>query len=260
MLRYHLFPQLGDRALTALTKAVMLDWVRTLPSRTRADSPEPLASRTVHHIASTAKRLLSEAVDRELLAVNPCAWRPKRDLPPKRDKVAGKRNHSGFAGREVWQLLHDDRVPQDRQVMYALDFLTGMRPGEMAARRWRDLDTTTTPLMRLDVASAFNSRHYREKATKTNVEKIIPVHPMLAEMLRAWFTSGWKAFIGRKPTPDDLIVPREQGGQRTNTHSNKRFQADLARLGLRGGARTTRLGRRSGPSPSRVARRAASWT
>ncbi len=235
MLRYHLFPQLGDVPIAGLTKAGMLDWVRALPSRTRTESLEPLAPRTVHHIAGTVKRLLAEAVDRELIAVNPCAWRPKRDLPAKRDKVAGKRNHSGFAGWEVWHLLLDERVPQDRRVMYALDFLTGMRPGEVAARRWRDLDTTTTPLMRLDVASAFNSRHYREKATKTNVEKIVPVHPMLAEALRAWFTSGWEAFMGRKPTPDDLIVPREQGGQRTNTHSNKRFQADLERLGLRGG-------------------------
>ncbi len=235
MLRYHLFPQLGDVELASLTKAGMLDWVRALPSRSRADSSETLAPRTVHHVAGTAKRLLAEAVDRELLAVNPCAWRPKRDLPAKRDKVVGKRNHSGFAGWEVWMLTHDQAVPLDRRVMYALDFLTGMRPGEVAARRWKDFDTTAEPLWRLDVASAFNSRHYLEKATKTNVEKIVPVHPLLAELLREWFTSGWEAFMGRAPTSEDLIVPREQGGQRTNTHSNKRFQSDLERLGLRGG-------------------------
>ena len=235
MLRYHLFPQLGDAPIAALTKAGMLDWVRALPSRPRSNAPEPLAPRTVHHIAGTVKRLLAEAVDRELLAANPCAWRPKRDLPPKRDKVAGKRNHSGFTAGEVWQLLHDERIPEDRRVMYGLDFLTGMRPGEVAARRWKDLDTTMTPLWRLDVGTAFNSRHYVEKCTKTNVEKIIPVHPLLAEILRTWYATGWEAFMGRPPKPEDLVVPREQGGQRTNTHSNKRFQADLERLGLRGG-------------------------
>ncbi len=41
--------------------------------------------------------------------------------------------------------------------------------------------------------------------------------------------------MGRTPTPEDLVVPREQGGQRTNTHSNKRFQSDLRKLGLREG-------------------------
>jgi integrase len=30
--------------------------------------------------------------------------------------------------------------------MHGFDFCTGMRPGEVAARRWRDLDTTMTPL------------------------------------------------------------------------------------------------------------------
>ncbi len=117
----------------------------------------------------------------------------------------------------------------------AVEFQNPARDSAIAARRWRDLDTTTAPLWRLDVGTAYDSRHYAEKSTKTNVEKIAPVHPELAELLRTWYASGWQAFMGRAPEPDDLVVPREQGGLRTNTHSNKRFQADLRRLGLRGG-------------------------
>jgi integrase len=234
-LRYHVFPVLGDVPLRALTRTQTLEWVRSLPSRTTQRSGERLSSRSCHHVAGTLKRLMAEAVDRELIEVSPCVWRAKRDLPKKRDKTIGKRNHSGFAGWEVQQFLHDERIDLDRRVMYGLDFLTGMRPGEVAARRWKDLDTTVAPLWRLDVGTAFESRHGVEKATKTDVEKIIPVHPELAELLRGWYATGWKEFMGRNPTPEDLLVPRAGGGPRPNYHSYKAFQGDVARLGLREG-------------------------
>lgn len=235
MLRHHLFPQLGAVPITAVTKTTMIEWVRSLPTRKRVDADEVLAPRTVNHIANTVKRMFDEAVDRDVIAGTPCAWRPKRDLPPRQDKDPARRGAANFSAAEVWCLTHDPRIPQDRRVMYALDFLTGMRPGEVAARRWRDLDTSTAPLWLLRVGTQFNSRSYSERRSLTNVEKIVPVHPLLAEALRAWFQGGWEAFMGRAPTPDDLVVPREQGGQRTNTHSNKRFKADMERLGLRGG-------------------------
>jgi hypothetical protein len=123
----------------------------------------------------------------------------------------------------------------DRRVLHGLDFLTGMRPGEVAARRWRDLDTTTTPLWPLDVGTAYESRCGIEKPTKTLVERIVPVHPLLAELLRTWYRGDWQAFMGRPPTPEDLIVPRAEGGSRPNGHTCKGFRADLHRLGLREG-------------------------
>lgn len=234
-LRYHFFPQLGDLPLAGVTREAVLDWVRSLQGRPRADGDGPLAPRTVHHIAGTVRRMFAEAVDAGRIPSSPCTWRAKRDLPRKVDKVAGKRNRSGFDGWEVHALVTDARIPLDRRVMWAFDFLTGMRPGEVAVRRWKDLDTTTTPLWRLEVATAYNSRHYVEKSTKTNVEKIVPLHPLLADLLRVWFAGGWKEHMGRAPKPDDLIIPREQGGPRTTSHSNKRFQGDLDKLGLRGG-------------------------
>ncbi len=67
------------------------------------------------------------------------------------------------------------------------------------------------------------------------MEKIIPVHPELAELLRHWFAEGWQEFMGRAPEADDLIVPRPSGGLRTNGYSYKGFRADLELFGLRGG-------------------------
>jgi integrase len=231
-LRYHAFPDLGNTPIAALTRSAMLEWVRALPSRRTENTDEPLSPRYVHHVAGTVKRLLEEAVDAALIPENPCRWKARRDLPAKRDKKGGKRNQGGLEPAEVWRVIHDNRIAEDRRVMYALDLLTGMRPGEVAARRWRDLDTTTAPLWRLHVGTAINSRDSSEKSTKTDVEKVVPIHPLLAGVLRQWHADGWARFQGRPPQPDDWILPREEGGVRTNGHSNKRWQADLRRIGL----------------------------
>lgn len=111
-------------------------------------------------------------------------------------------------------LVRLPRIPEERRVLYALEFLTGMRPGEAAVRRWRDLDRTATPLWRLHVETAWNSHLRREKTTKTLVERVAPVRT--------------------RPTEDDLIVSGDRGGPRSNSHSNTQFKADVELLGLRG--------------------------
>jgi len=42
-------------------------------------------------------------------------------------------------------LLSADAVPEDRRVLYALLFLLGVRFGEAAGLRWRDLDGRQEP-------------------------------------------------------------------------------------------------------------------
>jgi hypothetical protein len=62
------------------------------------------------------------------------------------------------------------------------------------------------PLGKLLVARSYNSRTGREKNTKTEAVKHVPVHPTLAAMLAEWKLGGWPELIGRAPGPDDLIV------------------------------------------------------
>ena len=238
-LRYHVFPTLGDVPLRSLTKAQMIAWVRTLPGRKRLDTGEPISSRYVHHIAGTMRRLLQEAADTDLIAVSPCAWRAKRDLPAKRDVNPEKRSKGGFEGWEVHELISDPAIAWDRRVLWAFAFLTGARPGEVAARRWRDV-TLADPaslgvLGRIEVHTAWNSRVHIEKSTKTDVSKVIPIHPLLDAALRAWRDEGWAWYVGRAPEPEDLVVPSETGRIRNSSQTNKRFQGDVAKLALRGG-------------------------
>ena len=131
-------------------------------------------------------------------------------------------------------LTTDPRLPEDRRLLYLLRFVGGgLRPSSEANLRWRDLDRTTRPLWRLTASSAFDSAARLEKpTTKTGVNYTVPVHPVLQRALEAWWTEGWQRFIGRAPTPDDLILPRQDATQRRVNVSLEMFYADLQAVGL----------------------------
>jgi integrase len=191
-----------------------------------------LAPRTIRNVYDALRRALDEAVLRELLPANPCA--PVRGkVPTIVDKSPDARETWICTRAEVWALLTDSRVNAVRRVVYAIEFLTGCRPGEMAALTWRDLDDSTTPLWRLTIRRAVKSVSRRIGQTKTLAVKPVPVHPRLAEVLAAWRDTGWTAFVGRAPTPSDLIVPNQAGTPRSVQRGNRDFKRDLAKLGFR---------------------------
>jgi integrase len=138
----------------------------------------------------------------------------------------------GFTADEVQRMISDPRIPADRRVLYALEFLTGQRTGEAAARRWRDWDRDRQPLGAITVDTSYSTRAKTEKATKTKVRRTIPVHPVLAMMLAEWHAIGWLEFVGRAPEPGDLIAPLATGEHRPSHTSWRDFRRDLEALGL----------------------------
>lgn len=227
-LEHHVAPVLGRVRLRDLEAAQVLDLVRALPTRLAATgSGERLSPSTVCKIAGTLRLCLRDAAKRGLIQASPCNW-DASDLPERGPPDVGE----GFTEEEVTILVTDDRIPQARRVLYALEFLTGMRTGEAAARRWRDWDRSKRPLGALKVESAWSTRRGLEKETKTRVRRTIPVHPVLAELLEGWRGAGWAEFQGRHPGAEDLIVPGEDGQPRSNNVSWRLFQEDLALLEL----------------------------
>jgi integrase len=135
----------------------------------------------------------------------------------------------GFLGLdELGALLTDARVPPLRRVAYALEFLTGLRPGEVAALRVADVDLHFPPAGRILVARAWSGDNKVEGPTKTKVAKVVPVHPGLWRVLRTGARRGGSACL-----PSNLLVPAPRGGHRMASQTNQEFQVDLARLGLR---------------------------
>jgi integrase len=116
-----------------------------------------------------------------------------RDLSRRRsdDKDPEWRNEAVFTREVIETIISDARIPSDRQVVYALELLAGVRPGEAAALRWRHYDPMIRPLGKLLVAKSYNTRKNREKSTKTDAVKHVPVHPVLVAMLAEWKLGGW---------------------------------------------------------------------
>ena len=227
-LRFHLH-ELRDRALRDVTKGETLTWARSLAGKT-GEHGKPLAAATIKKITSTVKMLFKEAVKRDLIAVTPCVW-DAADLP--RKTTSSRSREGGFTAEDVARFMYDERVPEDRRVLYAMEFLTGMRTGEAAIRRWKDWEPKFKgDLGRLVAATAYSTEHRIEKGTKTEIEKWLPVHPALHELLVAWKREGWSRMFGRTPGPDDLIVPGEKGGPRNNGNSWARWARDLEALGV----------------------------
>ena len=169
----------------------------------------------------------------------------ERQLGPLSDKDPEWRAGAVFTREEAITIISTPLISPDRQMVYALELLAGVRPGEGAGLRWRHYDPTIEPLGRLLVAVSYNTRKHREKDTKTGSVRHVPVHPTLAAMLAEWKLSGWAEMMGRSPEPDDLIVPlppeaaarrrtREGEAFRGHDYSGKRWrQEDLPALGWR---------------------------
>jgi integrase len=232
-LRLHAFPEIGLVPLESMTRAMMLGYARSLAGRHRVDGSRGLSSRTVKNIADSVKSVFTDAVEDGLIGSNPCVWNARKHLPANRDVDPLRRVNGFFTVEEVRALVRASTIAPARRMAYAIEFLTGMRPGEVAALRVGDVDLAFPPAGRVVVARAWSSDNRIEGTTKTKVTKVVPIHPALGKMLKGWLDHGFQNAFGRAPTPGDLVVAAPRGGHRMASQTNREFQADLARLGLR---------------------------
>jgi integrase len=191
-----------------------------------------LAPRSVANIWGTAHKLFADAVVQELLIGNPMVL-PDNEYPRRVDADKTWRKTAVFSRVEAEQLIAHDDIDEDHRVAYALSLLGGLREGEVGDRRWRDYDADAEPLGRLSVHSSYTRHNKAEKGTKTDAPREVPVHPELAAILARWKLAGWAKTFGRKPGPDDFIVPNRRGRHLNDNNIRKSMQKDLALLGMR---------------------------
>lgn len=232
-LRLHAFPEFGGEPLASITLARMLQYVRSLRSRSRVDGTRELSSRTVKNIADSVRAVFADAVEDGLVRTSPCTWNARKHLPRIVDTDPLRRMNGCLPLGELRRLLSSRKVPRLRRTAYALEFLTGMRPGEVAALRVRDIELDAERGGRIIVRRAWSSDARVEGPTKTRVVKLVPIHPYLHACLLAWVRNGFASVFDRVPIADDLVVPAPRGGHRMASQTNREFRLDLDRLGLR---------------------------
>ena len=241
----HIIPALGKGTGSASCgRSFVREFIESLKDKrklgnmrkdgTRVPTDELLAPKTIRAIYFTLSGMLADAVADELLASNPCVLKPG-ELPGKVDKNRTWRRTAVFNRDEVEAIISAaaDKMPEDRRVLCALLFLGATRFGEASALTLRDYDPACSPLGKLVIERSYSSQAREVKATKTDNPREMPVHPTLAKILAAWKLDGFERLTGRKPQPDDLIVPSRRGKHRNANHMLRRFHEDLARLGLR---------------------------
>jgi integrase len=237
-LRHHVLDVIGDMPIADVRPKHIADLCHRWRHETK------LAQRTVYNVYSSVCAMFRDAAIEGVVEQTPCIL-TNAQLGPLVDKDPEWRDGSQFTREEAETLVSDERIPLDRRVYYAFMLLAGMRPGEIAALRWRHFDSTVQPLGKLTVALAHNTRKNRTKGTKTGAVRHVPVHPTLAAMLAEWKLSGWAAMTGRAHESDDLVLPlppeaaearRSRKGEpfRTDDYAGKRWrEEDLPMLGWR---------------------------
>lgn len=227
-LKKHVLPVIGAELLVNVTPGR----VRELVQGWR-DAGE-LAPRTIRNIFWAMSRMFADAVAAEprLLEESPCVLQ-LGDRPVIRDKDRRWRKTAVFTRPEAEQLFSDARLPLDHRILWALGFLAGLRLGEVAALRWRDLDDVREPLACLSISSSYSRLNGEEKSTKTDVTREVPVHPALAAILAAWKQSGWNELFGRTPLDEDLVLPNRAHRFLNDNNVTDTRTADFGKLGLR---------------------------
>ncbi|MDQ3223666.1 MAG: site-specific integrase, partial [Gemmatimonadota bacterium] len=224
-IRKHVIPRLGAMRLEDIEVRHIVALVRDL----KADE---LAPRTIRHVVGDLSGVMREAVIDKLVDRNPCELLRRSDLPPIKDADPRWRASALYTREEVEALLLDPRIALSRRIDYAVAALTGARSGERVALRWKHWDRDRKPLGCLTFEASFSENLKREKGTKTDVPRHVPVHPLLALLLGEWEREGWPADNGHAPGPEDLLLPYN-GTHRTHSVMWKGLQRDLVTLGLR---------------------------
>src|SRR5262249_54988120 len=159
-LKHHVFPVIGHVPIAE----VRADQVRDLIKGMRKAKTH--APKTVHNVYGVIRAMYREAILAGLLSVSPCILK-RPELGEAVDADAEWRPTAKFSGEERVTLISDERIPQDRRVLYALEGVARLRHGEAAGLRWRHVDTASKPLWGIVVATSYDTGRTKTKRTRT---------------------------------------------------------------------------------------------
>lgn len=223
----YVLPTLGRMELSAVKATDILDVLLSMRKQGLSKrTAKGCAPRTVLKVWKVVKVFFKRAVIDDKITANPALKVDAAKLPSaNEDHSPTWRDGAVFDAEEAAVLIHDERLPIERRVFYALLFYTGARFGEISALTVGSYKRGPATTGKLTIDKSFQSRSGKVKGTKTGTKRYVPVHAELAQILREW--------IPETAQPDDLIVPDVYGHNQRQQIVYKQWRRDLKIVGLR---------------------------
>jgi integrase len=194
-LRLHVLPELGEMELSKLTPSMLRAWLSKLSTRTLKNGKD-FASGSVSQAYRTLNRVLTAAVDDELIARNPL-----RGVKPPQAKS------------ETMKFLDHDEVAtlaasiDDRYRAFVLiGAYCGLRAGELMALRKPNVDLLHRTITVVEQVRAEGGHHLVSPPKTAAGRRSVAIPAIVAEALE--FHLGLYA----EPGKDGIVFPAPAGG------------------------------------------------
>lgn len=224
----HVLPRIGDRVLKDVTAPVLNKLYEGLLLDGKKNAPGGLSAKTVRYIHTTLHKALGDAVDADILGINPAT----KAKPPKPRATATDKLNFWRVEELAAFLRHVEGTRLE--ALWHILAMTGMRRGEALGLRWSDIDFQS---MRLSVRNAFTSVGYEIVAStpKTHRARVIDLDECTISKLIAHRERQQpeKAEWGADYIDTDLVFPRENGTPSHPDGISQRFELEVKRAGLR---------------------------
>lgn len=168
---------------------------------------------TIKHVRSLGSSIFKLAVSDELIKTNP--W---RDVQIPEDAEQGD-DTAHYTLSEVEDLISALAAHVDSQLVLSLACFLGLRPGEIAALKWSDIDNGWLHVQRSVVRGSVDRPKTRESIAKLPIVDAVRV-PLELWRQKSEQTDGW-VFGSRNNTPIDLhnmisrvIMPHLEGNRK----------------------------------------------
>lgn len=209
-LRIHVLPQLGSKPIDTITTDDLEDVVSALDAKVRDDE---LSWKAATNIWGNVTKLFDDAhraKDRALRVIdhNPCTGIRGPDRGEQKSKVY-------LYPSEFDALVRCEGVPLYRRQLYALAIYTYLRPSELEALEWDDVDLQHGTI---HAHQTVDGEYGGTKELKTKSARVLPIEPALLPLMHSLHAQRTGPRVIEHMPPDSKLATT--------------LRADLERAGI----------------------------
>ena len=194
-LRNHILPDLGEIELARLTPSALRAWLAELTNKVGSHG-RPLSAGSVSQAYRTLNRVLSAAVDNELLGRNPLG-----SVKPPRVEAKPMR----FLSHEEVARVGTTIDPRYRVLVFVVAY-TGLRAGELTALRRKDVDLLHRTITVTEQVHSISGQHVVTSPKSAASRRSVARPTIVVGELEKHLTSY------AEPGVEGLVFPAPEGG------------------------------------------------